>query len=70
MIFIVTGDQESGIMSTTCDTAAAALQTARRFLDEGARGVLIDAGGREYAPADFDRLFVAPSTSSLVSDQE
>ena len=70
MIFIVTGDHESGIVSTTCYTAAAALQTARRFLDEGAKGVLIDAGGQEYAPADFDRLFVAPSTTLLVPDQD
>jgi hypothetical protein len=32
----------------------------RRLADEGARNVLIDADGQEYAPADFKRLFVEP----------
>jgi hypothetical protein len=60
MIFIVTGDGEHGPVSTTCETPVAALQRARRLADEGARNVLIDADGQEYAPADFQRLFVQP----------
>ena len=60
MIFIVTGDGEHGPVSTTCGTVVSALQAARRLADEGARNVLIDAGGQEYAPADFKRLFVEP----------
>lgn len=60
MIFIITGDAEHGPVSTTCATAVAALQQARRLADEGARNVLIDASGQEYAPADFKRLFVEP----------
>lgn len=60
MIFIVTGDGERGPVSAACETAVAALQQARRLADEGARNVLIDAGGQEYAPADFKRLFVEP----------
>ena len=58
MIFIVMGEGENGPVSTTSDTAVAALQQARRLADEGARNVLIDASGQEYAPADFERLFV------------
>ena len=38
----------------------AALQSARRLADEGARNVLIDADGHEFVPADFKRLFVEP----------
>jgi hypothetical protein len=60
MIFIVTGEGENGPVSATCKTAVAALQQARRLADDGARGVLIDADGQEYAPADFKRLFVEP----------
>jgi hypothetical protein len=60
MIFVVTGEGEHGPVSTTCETAVAALQSARRLADEGARNVLIDADGQEYAPADFKRLFVEP----------
>jgi hypothetical protein len=60
MIFIVTGEGEHGPVSTTSETALAALQQARRLADEGARNVLIDASGQEYAPADFKRLFVEP----------
>jgi hypothetical protein len=60
MIFVVTGEGEHGPVSTTCKTALAALQSARRLGDEGARNVLIDADGQEYAPADFKRLFVEP----------
>jgi hypothetical protein len=60
MIFIVTGEGEHGPVFTTCETAVAALQAARRLVDEGARNVLIDASGQEYAPADFKRLFVEP----------
>jgi hypothetical protein len=58
MIFIVMGEGENGPVSTTSETAVAALQQARRLADEGARNVLIDASGQEYAPADFERLFV------------
>jgi hypothetical protein len=60
MIFIVTGEGEHGPVSTTYETAVAALQSARRLADEGARNVLIDADGQEYAPADFKRLFLEP----------
>ena len=59
MIFIVTGTSENGVLSSTCETAPAALHKARRLMDQGAKDVLIDAGGQEYAPADFNRLFVA-----------
>ena len=61
MIFIVTGEGEHGPVSTTCETALAALQSARKLADKGARNVLIDADGQEYAPADFKRRFVEPS---------
>ena len=60
MIFVIIGDGEHGPVSATCETAVAALQQARRLADEGARNVLIDADGQEYAPADFKRLFVEP----------
>jgi hypothetical protein len=60
MIFIITGENETGPVSTTSETALAALQQARRLADDGARNVLIDADGQEYAPADFKRLFVEP----------
>jgi hypothetical protein len=60
MIFIVTGDGEHGPVSATCETAVAALQQARRLANRGARNVLIDADGQEFAPADFKRLFVEP----------
>jgi hypothetical protein len=60
MVFIVTGEGENGPVSTTCETALAALQQARRLADEGVRNVLIDADGQEFAPADFNRLFVEP----------
>jgi len=62
MIFIVMGEGENGLVSTTCETAVSALQSARRLADEGARNVLIDADGQEYAPADFKRLFVEPGS--------
>ena len=60
MIFVVIGEGENGPVSTTCETPVAALQQARRLTDEGARNVLIDADGKEFAPADFRRLFVEP----------
>jgi hypothetical protein len=47
-------------VSTTCEPAVAALQSARRLTDQGVKNALIDAGGMEYAPADFKRLFVEP----------
>jgi hypothetical protein len=58
MVFIITGEGENGPVSTTCATALAALQQARRLADEGVRNLLIDADGQEFAPADFQRLFV------------
>ena len=57
MVFIVTGEGENGPVSTTCETALAALQQARRLADRGVRSVLIDADGQEFAPADLRRLF-------------
>ncbi len=60
MVFIVTGESENGPVSTTSDSPLAALQQARKLADEGARNVLIDADGQEFAPADFKRLFVEP----------
>ncbi len=60
LIFIVTGEGEKGPMSATCETAVAALQSARRLADEGVKNVLIDADGKEYAPSDFSRLFIEP----------
>ena len=60
MIFIITGNSEKGPVSTTCETAVAALQSARRLADQGVKNVLIDAGGMEYAPADFKRFFIEP----------
>jgi hypothetical protein len=62
MIFVITGDGEHGPVSATSETPMAALQSARRLADEGARNVLIDADGQDYAPADFKRLFVEPGT--------
>jgi hypothetical protein len=35
-------------------------QAVRRLVVEGARNVLIDAGGMEYAPADFERFLIEP----------
>lgn len=58
MIFIITGEGENGPVSVTCETPVAALTRARLLSDEGIRDVLIDADGQEFAPADFNRLFV------------
>jgi hypothetical protein len=61
MIFIVSGQSETAPpVSRTCETAVAALEQARRLSDQGLRDVLIDADGQEYAPADFNRLFIEP----------
>ena len=62
MFFIVTGQGEAVLVSSTCDTAPSALEKARRLTDQGVRDVLIDAHGQEYAPGDFNRLFVEPDT--------
>ncbi|MBL0406838.1 hypothetical protein JKG68_23110 [Microvirga aerilata] len=61
MIFIITGERENEPVSTTARTPVAALQQSRRLADEGVRNVLIDADGQEFAPADFNRLFVQPA---------
>ena len=63
MIFIVTGDGENGPVSVTCDSGGAALERARALLDRGVRDILIDADGQEYAPGDFNRLFVEPGST-------
>jgi hypothetical protein len=63
MIFVVTGQGENGPVSFTCDTAAGSLDRARWYADRGVKDLLIDAGGHEYAPADFDRLFVQPEAA-------
>jgi hypothetical protein len=47
MIFIVTGEAEHGPVSTTCASALAALQQARRLADEGVGNGLIDTEGQE-----------------------
>jgi hypothetical protein len=60
MIFIVSGSGETAPVSRTCKTPVAALEQARRLSDQGVRNVLIDADGQEYAPADFNRLFIEP----------
>ncbi len=60
MIFVVIGEGENGPVSTTCQTALAAVNQARKWADEGARNVLIDADVQEFAPADFKRLFIEP----------
>ncbi len=67
MIFIVTGDGEIGPVFVTCGSAAAALERARALVDRGARDVLIDAGGQQYAPVDFNRLFVEPGSADALS---
>jgi hypothetical protein len=64
MVFIVTGDGEGGPVSFTCDSARAALEKARGLDHQGMRDILIDAGGQEFAPTDFRRLF----TGSRVVD--
>jgi hypothetical protein len=66
MIFIVSGSGETALVSRTCQTSVAALEQARRLTDQGVRDILIDADGQEYAPADFNRLFVEPN---LADDQ-
>jgi hypothetical protein len=50
MIFIVIGAGEAGPVSSTCKTAAAALEQARRLNEQGIRDVLIDANGQDRAP--------------------
>jgi hypothetical protein len=57
MIFIMTGETESGPVSFTCDSARAALERARGMATEGVRDIIIDADGQEYSPADFGRRF-------------
>ncbi len=53
-------NSEPNETSTMCATPVAALRQARRLANEGARNVLIDADGQEFAPHDFRRLFVEP----------
>ncbi len=67
MIFIVSGSGETAPVSRTCATAVAALEQARRLGDQGVRDVLIDADGQEYAPADFNRLFVEPGLADTTN---
>lgn len=60
MFFVVTGDGPDGPVSSTCESAAAAHERAVTMSQNGLRDVLIaDAEGRQYAPADFLRKFVA-----------
>ena len=66
MFFIVTGDGENGPVSVTCHSGAAALERARALSDRGVRAVLIDADGKDYAPADFKRLFVEPGSADAL----
>ncbi len=70
MIFIVTGDGENGPVFVTCHSAATALERARALSDRGVRDVLIDAHGKDYAPADFMRLFVEPGSTVEVSSAD
>ena len=67
MFFIVTGQGETGLVSSTCDTASSALEKARSLTDQGVRDVLIDADGQEYAPADFNRLPIEPGSADAAS---
>ncbi len=64
MIFIVSGHSETAPVSRTCETAVGPLEQARRLSDQGLRDVLIDADGQEYAPADFNRLFIEPGLTN------
>ena len=66
MVFIVTGDGENGPVSLTCNSARAALERARGLAGEGVRDLLIDADGQEYAPADFNRLFIEPGPADAI----
>ena len=65
MIFIVTGTGEVGPVSRTCETPAAAVDQARVLTEHGIRDVLIDADGQEYAPTDFNRLFVTSDVAEV-----
>ena len=67
MIFIVSGSGETALVSRTCLTPVAALEQARRLSDQGVRDVLIDAYGQEYAPADFNRLFIEPGLADTAN---
>ena len=67
MIFIVSGSGETAPVSRTCATPIAALEQARRLTDQGIRDVLIDADGQEYAPADFNRLFIEPGLADTAN---
>lgn len=67
MIFIVSGSGETAPVSRTCKTPVAALEQARLLTDQGIRNVLIDADGQQFAPADFNRLFVEPGLADAVS---
>ena len=60
MIFIVSGNGETALVSRTWRTPVAALEQARRVTDQGVRDVLIDASGQKSAPTDFNRLFIEP----------
>jgi hypothetical protein len=60
MFFVVTGKGRTGALAVTCDSAAAALETAHAFLAEGASDVVItDSDGLQHAPSLFERLVVA-----------
>jgi peptidyl-tRNA hydrolase len=61
MFFIVTGNGQNGTVAVTCNSAAAALEKAHQLDRNGVIDLLItDADGLQHAPADFDRLYVAP----------
>lgn len=67
MIFIVFGSGETAPVSRTFNTPVTALVQARRLTDQGIRGVLIDADGQQYVPADFNRSFVQPGSADATS---
>ncbi len=67
MIFIVSGSGETALVSHMCQTPVAALEQARRLTEQGVRDVLIDADGQEYAPADFNRLFIEPGLADTAN---
>ena len=60
MIFIVTANSSTGPVSITCETASEALEAALGLMNRGTDDVLIDAGGTQFAAAEFRLRFIDP----------